>query len=291
MGRAASSCRARGRAWRPSPASATRCSRARRASWFEDDLALRSRLAVAAANDSFDGQWPDGPAALKDLLTRHHPRRTHHGRRRLHDARRAARADRRLPPRFSCRSLLDADADRAPAAPSWSMTPRAAVGARPRDASRRARTATQPIGLVVLVHDLQLPGRARSDDAQLPALSLLRPRAAAPRSITRDRGALRLARLDRRACAQALSRRVPPGAFQPLMRDVRELVERLAQRARRGRAAVRGPRSGSRHAAAAPPRRARRHPRQPRALHPREDRRRHRASSTRRAAWSPRSSR
>ena len=35
-------------------------------SWSEDDLALRSRLAVAAANDSFDGQWPDGrppPAA------------------------------------------------------------------------------------------------------------------------------------------------------------------------------------------------------------------------------------
>ena len=26
--------------------------------WFEADLELRSRLAVAAANDSFDGQWP-----------------------------------------------------------------------------------------------------------------------------------------------------------------------------------------------------------------------------------------
>ena len=39
-------------------------------SWSEDDLALRSRLAVAAANDSFDGQWPDGRPRIKDALTR-----------------------------------------------------------------------------------------------------------------------------------------------------------------------------------------------------------------------------
>jgi hypothetical protein len=39
-------------------------------SWSEDDLALRSRLAVAAANDSFDGQWPDGRPRIREALTR-----------------------------------------------------------------------------------------------------------------------------------------------------------------------------------------------------------------------------
>ena len=38
--------------------------------WFEADLELRSRLAVAAANDSFDGQWPDGRPRLKEALAR-----------------------------------------------------------------------------------------------------------------------------------------------------------------------------------------------------------------------------
>ena len=67
--------------------------------WSEDDLALRSRLAVAAANDSFDGQWPDGRPRIKDALTRITRDERIMGAAACSAARRAAGRDRRLPHR------------------------------------------------------------------------------------------------------------------------------------------------------------------------------------------------
>ena len=63
------------------------------------------------------------------------------------------------------------------------------------------------------------------------------------------------------------------GAFQPLMRDVRALAERLAQERERV-AGVVEPGPPARDAAPVPAGRAHRDPRQPRAVHAREDERR-----------------
>ena len=81
--------------------------------------------------------------------------------------------------------------------------------------------------------------------------------------------------------------------FQPLLSDVRELVDRLsAERELDGSGGVVDAAAAEGLAAALPARRARRRRRQPRAVHPRARRRRRdRRASTRPAAWSPRSSR
>ena len=243
------------------------------ASWFESDLALRSRLAVAAARQSLASNWAAiarGCAATLADITRDE---------RIMGAAACSptgellAATEAYPAEFSCRSVLERMRHEAPAdATSWSMTRRAAVGPRPpqrhaarrrrRSAARRRRPGPRP----------ELPGAPRGDDAQPAPARVLRPVA---RRLGRHapRGALRLAGLDARAAARA-HRRAPTREFQPLARRPR------ARRAPRQRARARGarrrlePGAAARDADAAPARRAHRHPRQPRAVHPRADGRR-----------------
>ena len=139
----------------------------------------------------------------------------------------------------------------------------------------------------------ELHGAPRGDAAAVPALAFARAgRSAPPWSPWWPRGcpgaswSNEIRRLLR-------GRRGTRPEFQPVLRDVRELVERLVRGARdrrRGRAGT--PQRLKQALGAAPAGRAGGDRRQPRAVHPRaRPRRAASACSTRPAAWSPRSSR
>ena len=194
-------------------------------SWSEDDLALRSRLAVAAANDSFDGQWPDGRPRIKDALTR-----ITRDERVMGAAACSARgellaATDAYPTEFSCRSLLTRMRDEAPGAQSWSMTTELPSG-RVHVTVTTVQSSGQPVGWVVLVHDLRYLGAREATTRNFLLLSFF-VLACGAALITVI--AARFAWIDwTEGLRQALSGDAK-GAFQPLMRDVRALAERLAQ--------------------------------------------------------------
>ena len=194
-------------------------------SWSEDDLALRSRLAVAAANDSFDGQWPDGRPRIKDALTR-----ITRDERIMGAAACSSRGDLlaqtdAYPTEFSCRSLLTRMRAEAPGAPSWSMTPELPSG-RVHVTVTSLENENQPVGSVVLVHDLRYLGDREASTRNFLLLSFF-VLACGAALITVI--AARFAWMDwTEGLRKALSGDAK-GAFQPLMRDVRALAERLAQ--------------------------------------------------------------
>jgi glycosyl transferase family 20 len=194
-------------------------------SWSEDDLALRSRLAVAAANDSFDGQWPDGRSRIKDALTRITRDERIMGAAACSPRGELLASTDAYPTEFSCRSLLGRMRTEAPDAQSWSMTPELPSG-RVHLTVTNVSSADQPVGSVVLVHDLRYLGEreATTRNFLLVSFFVLACGAALITVI-----AARFAWIDwTEGLRQALSGDAK-GAFQPLMRDVRALAERLAQ--------------------------------------------------------------
>jgi trehalose 6-phosphate synthase len=193
--------------------------------WSEDDLALRSRLAVAAANDSFDGQWPDGRSRIREALTR-----LTRDERVMGAAACSARGELlastdAYPTEFSCRSLLGRMRTEAPDATSWSMTPELPSG-RVHVTVANVSNAEQPVGSIVMVHDLRYLGEREATTRNFLLLSFF-VLACGAALITVI--AARFAWIDwTEGLRQALSGDAK-GAFQPLMRDVRALAERLAQ--------------------------------------------------------------
>ena len=194
-------------------------------SWSEDDLALRSRLAVAAANDSFDGQWPDGRPRIKEALTRITRDERIMGAAACSPRGELLASTDAYPTEFSCRSLLGRMRTEAAGAESWSMTSELPSG-RVHLTVTSVSTAGQPVGSVVLVHDLRYLGERETKTRNFLLLSffVLACGAALLTVI-----AARFAWIDwTEGLRQALSGDAK-GAFQPLMRDVRALAERLAQ--------------------------------------------------------------
>jgi trehalose 6-phosphate synthase len=194
--------------------------------WFEDDLALRSRLAVGAANDNFDGQWPDARPRLKEALAR-----ITRDERIMAAAACSTRgellaATDAYPTEFTCRSILGRMRTEAPEATSWSMTPELPSGRVHLNVTTVQNGELQPVGAVVLVHDLRYLGEreATTRNFLLVAFFVLACGAALITVI-----AARFAWIDwTEGLRKALSGDAK-GAFQPLMRDVRALAERLAQ--------------------------------------------------------------
>jgi trehalose 6-phosphate synthase len=194
-------------------------------SWSEDDLALRSRLAVAAANDSFDGEWPDGRPRIKDALTRITRDERIMGAAACSSRGELLASTDAYPTEFSCRSLITRMRDEAPGAQSWSMTPDLPSG-RVHVTVTTVSTGDQPVGSVVLVHDLRYLGAREATTRNFLLLSFF-VLACGAALITVI--AARFAWIDwTEGLRQALSGEAK-GAFQPLMRDVRALAERLAQ--------------------------------------------------------------
>ncbi len=268
--------RARGRAGGPAPGVGYALLTGMMRSWFGG----RPGAALAAGRRrrqrQLRRQLAGRPArGIKDALTRHHPRRAHHGRRRLLAARRAAGLDRRLPRPSSraarCSARMRTE---APGAPSWSMTPELPSGRVHVTRDQRVERRRSRSGRSCSCTTCATSASARRRPATSCSLSFfVLACGAALITVIAARFAWRDWTDELR---QALSGDAK-GAFQPLVRDVRALVERLAQEREREARGGRGARSAC-------ARRCSQHlhgerivdPRQPRALHPRaKTRRRH----------------
>jgi trehalose 6-phosphate synthase len=193
--------------------------------WFERDLQLRSELAVASAGRSLVRNWDDRPrlAAVLEDITR--------------DERILGAATCSLDGQlwastaaFPPAVFTDVVRERLRAAAStgtgsWSMTASLPQGEVHLSVHRLTGDGG-PLGAVLLVHDLSFVTRreATARNLLLAAFAILSLAAA---TIT-----LLAARLSWRnwtlGLRQALSGG-PAGEFQPLVRDVRSLVERLAR--------------------------------------------------------------
>jgi trehalose 6-phosphate synthase len=207
------------------------------AEWFDKDLRLRTKLAVVSARQSLVQNWTAGGQRLSDNLadvTRDD---------RIMGAAACTRdgallaATSGYPSDFTCRSILErlASADQGSSQLPWAMTAelpsgRVYVSAVPLDDGGR------PLGLVVLVHDLSYIGRreATARNVVLLMFSVL--------SIGASIVTLLAARFAWKGWTLELRRALSGQAtreFQPLVRDVRSLVDRLSHE--RSRDARSGP--------------------------------------------------
>ncbi|HEY3664806.1 MAG TPA: trehalose-6-phosphate synthase, partial [Polyangiaceae bacterium] len=194
--------------------------------WFEADLELRSRLAVASANESLTNHWASNPERLTQTLTD-----ITRDERIMAAAACSAQgqllaASQAYPSEFSCGSVL-ARMRRALGTSSvsnWSMSDDLPSG--PVHLSVvRLQGANAPLGSVILVHDLSYLERreATARNLLLIAFFIL--------SLSASVVTLLAARLAWRGWTLELRRALKGGAtgqFQPLLRDVRALAGQLA---------------------------------------------------------------
>ncbi len=263
--------------------------------WFEKDVNLRAQLVVNGARQGLIANWSkEQRAGLRDLLSEI-----------THDERIMAAAacsadftlltrTRDFPEQFNCRELgghVRAPNERTPAGwVSWQSV-ESLPGGDVHVSAIPVLDRERPLGFVVLVHDLSFVERREATTRRflLLAFGFLAAAAAAVTMVA--------ARLSWRGWSRELRSFIRGGThrpeFQPILRDVRELVDRIVaekevdQERRRLDAAA-----AQADAEPLPSRRTGRHRRQPGALHPRARRRRAAcASCIRRAASSPRSSR
>jgi trehalose 6-phosphate synthase len=196
--------------------------------WFDKDLRLRSQLAVTSTRQSLLENWSASRRRLTENLadiTRDE---------RIMGAA-ACSVDGKLlafteayPSEFSCRSILERmRADGAELSSPWTMTSELASGRV--HLSALTIDDGHPLGLVVLVHDLSYLGRREATArnillAMFGVLSI----AASIVTLLAARFAWRGWTLElRRALSGQVTRE-----FQPLVRDVRSLVDRLADERR-----------------------------------------------------------
>jgi len=199
-------------------------------SWHERDLDLRARLAVSGARTALLQQWqPEGGKKLEALLTEL-----------TRDERILAAAacdtelnllarTRDFPPQFEC-SRVGADVQVTLAQPpgervNW-KTKAILPGGEVHVSATPIEDGDHIAGFVVLVHDMSFVSRreATTDEFLLVAFAILALGASAITIIA--------ARLSWRGWSNELRRLMKGGGprpeFQPLLQDVRELVERIA---------------------------------------------------------------
>ncbi|MFN2377481.1 MAG: trehalose-6-phosphate synthase [Candidatus Binatia bacterium] len=192
--------------------------------WFAKDLRLRAELAVAAARQSLAEHWTEGPAILAANL-----RDITRDERILGAAACAVdgsllAATEAYPQEFSCKSILQRmRADNIEATDAWTISTelpagRVQLSAVPLQAGDRA------LGVVLLVHDLEFVSRRETTmmNILLAAFFTL--------SLGASLVTLVAARLAWKGWTSDLHRALAGQEnkrFQPLLRDVRALVETL----------------------------------------------------------------
>jgi trehalose 6-phosphate synthase len=195
--------------------------------WFEADLALRSRLAVASARESLAAHWRDDPARLTQTLT--DITRDE----RVMAAAACTTAGEQLastdsyPSVFSCRVVLDRRLREAPSNPTlWWMTPELPSG-RVHLTVTVLDQGVEDLGSVILVHDLSFLERREATQRNfLIAGFLILSLCASLVTLFSVRFAWKgwTAELRRALTGEAGQEQ----EFQPLLRDVRALADRLA---------------------------------------------------------------
>ena len=194
--------------------------------WFEADLAMRSQLAVAAARGMLVRNWQANPETLAETLADiAHDERVLGAAACSPNGTPLAATD-GFPRRFSCPWVIS-QMQREPEADegSWSTTVEVPSG-RVHVSAVRLDGETEPWGTVVLVHDLSYLGRRdrTTRDLLLIAFFIL--------SLGASFVTLLAARFARKDWTRDLRRALRGQAsdeFQPLLRDVRSLAERLAR--------------------------------------------------------------
>jgi trehalose 6-phosphate synthase len=196
--------------------------------WFEKDLGLRAQVIVSGARQALIGHWQKSErAGLRALLAE-----ITHDERILGAAACTAQGELltrtpEFPQRFSCAAILPRVAPRdAGVAPwsSWSeVTP--LPGGDVHVSAIPVLDADRPLGFVMLVHDLSFVQRreATTRGFLLLAFLLLAATAAVATAVT--------ARLAWRGWSDELRGFLRGGTqrpeFQPILRDVRDLVDRI----------------------------------------------------------------
>ena len=195
--------------------------------WFEDDIALRAQLVVGSARQSLSAHWAQGDSIqLHDLLQDI-----------AHDSRimAVAACDREgttiattegYPERFACASVVrEIHAERIAAGEPW-LKRAGLPGGQVHVAAIPLLERARALGWVVLIHDLSFANRRdnKARDLLLIAFGIL---AVAASLVT-----LIAARLARRNWTAELRRILggeqAPREYQPLLKDVRALVQRLS---------------------------------------------------------------
>jgi trehalose 6-phosphate synthase len=202
-------------------------------SWFETDLTNRSSLAVAAARQSLLQSWQEHPAQLKKTLADITREERILGAAACSSSGELLAATGIQPEPFSCRQLADAIKKDAPAAgASWS-TRDEVLGDGALLTMSPVTGGGKQLGFVALVHDLSyITGREATTRTlfligfAVLALLVIVATVLANRLAWRDwtsamRNALRP--------TVAGARQSSEPAFQPLVRDVRSLVDQLVE--------------------------------------------------------------
>ncbi|MBI4237584.1 MAG: trehalose-6-phosphate synthase [Deltaproteobacteria bacterium] len=193
--------------------------------WFERDLALRSQLAVVAARQSLAEHWTMNRERLSATLADF-----------TRDERVMSAAACSLrggliaatdayPSEFSCRSVLERMRQEVGEdAILWSMTPELPSG-RVHLSAIRLEGESESLGVIILVHDLSFLGRREETTRNLLVTAFF------VLSLGASLVTLLAARVAWRGWTRELQRSLTGEAtreFQPLVRDVRALAERLA---------------------------------------------------------------
>jgi trehalose 6-phosphate synthase len=194
--------------------------------WFEADLALRCRLAVAAERESLQRYWRESPTKVKTALAK-----ITSGERILGAAACSLQGERvaataGYPSEFACESVLARwrQAASKPAA-DWATT-REHRGGRVHLSLTLVEGPTEPLGAVILVHDLSYLDHREviTRNVLLVGFVIL--------SLGASLVTFLAARFAWRGWTRELRRALTGKAtqeFRPLIRDVRVLAERLAQ--------------------------------------------------------------
>jgi trehalose 6-phosphate synthase len=197
--------------------------------WFQSDLTLRSQLAVASARESLASHWASDPTHLTRTLADITRDERIMAAAACTTAGELRAATESYPAEFSCHSVLERMRREAPSAQSWSMT--ADLPSGPVHLSATLVPADGgPLGAILLVHDLSYVERreATTRHLLLAAFFVL--------SLGGGVVALTAARFAWKGWTIELRRALTGQAtreFQPLLRDVRALADRLAREGER----------------------------------------------------------
>jgi trehalose 6-phosphate synthase len=191
--------------------------------WFENDLRLRARLAVASARQGLAANWTGNPDKLAATLTDFTRDERIMGAAACSNDGTLLAATEAYPSEFSCVSVLRHLKGESAEEEPWSMTTQLPSGLVELSAMRIGQEGASR-GVVVLVHDLSFIERreATTRNILLAAFAILSLGAAVV-TIVAGRVARRGWTLElRRALSGEETRE-----FKPLVRDVRALVEQL----------------------------------------------------------------